>query len=75
MVESQESRGQYSEGDVHNIARCKRFVAVRALPASRFVALFNARYTQNVAAALDNRVFEVYTADVANGEGLLSHVL
>lgn len=31
-----------SEGDVHNIASCKRLVAIRALPASRFIAFFNA---------------------------------
>lgn len=59
---------------MHNIARRKRLVAVRAFPASRFIALFDACDTQNVAAALDNRVFEIYTADVANGEGLFYHM-
>ena len=64
-----------SEGDVHNIAGCKRLVAVGALPASRFIALFNACDTKNVATTLDNCVFEVHTADVANGEGLHAHSL
>ena len=73
-VSWKKSRGD-SEGDVHDIAGCKRLVAIRTLPASRFIALFNACDAENVTTALDNRVFEVHTADVANGEGLHAHIL
>ena len=72
--ELEEFKGD-SEGDVHDIAGCKRLVAIRALPASRFIALFNACDTKDVATALDNCIFEVHTTDVANGEGLHAHSL
>ena len=56
---------------MHEIAlRIEHLVAVRALPAPRLVALFDACQAQNMATAFDHRVLEVYAADVADGEGL-----
>ena len=64
-----------SKGDTHGIIGAKGLVAIRTLPGARGCSLLDALFAEDVAAGLDDGVFEIFVADSADGHDLVDELV